>query len=136
MKFFETDLEKKKKPFGTIVLWFILVLQCSSKNQVPYFILDKVATDSNLILLLVEKYIQFFSNLSRAVASLTVPGGHEFHLPHSLLKFRSSFKKISQFILIFFLILALGVGDLPTQKDHSGRPVIYNKIWDYYSPHT
>ena len=53
---------------------------------------------------------------SRAVASLTVPGGQEFHFSHSFPKFWSIFLTFPQFLLIFFLILALRVGDLPTRK--------------------
>ena len=50
----------------------------------------------------------------RAVASLTVPGGQELlHFPHFFLKFRSIFP---QTLLIFFLILALRVGESPTQE--------------------
>ena len=49
----------------------------------------------------------------RAVASLTVSGGQEFHFPHFFLKFRSIFP---QTLLIFFLILALRVGESPTQE--------------------
>ena len=49
--------------------------------------------------------------LCRAIASLTVPGGQDFHFPHFPLKFQSIFP---QTLLIFFLILALRVGELPT----------------------
>ena len=49
----------------------------------------------------------------RAVASLTVPGGQEFHFPHFFLKFQSIFP---QTLLIFFLILALRLGDSPTRE--------------------
>ena len=55
----------------------------------------------------------------RAVASLTVPGGQNFHFPH----FSSHFDKFDLFFpqnfLIFFLTLALRVGDSPT-RDGSG----------------
>ena len=51
----------------------------------------------------------------RAVASLTVPGGQEFHFSHFFLKFRLIFFIFPQTLLIFFLILALRVG-------HPGRP--------------
>ena len=54
--------------------------------------------------------------LIRAVASLTVPGGQDFHFPHSFLKFRSIFLIFPQTFLIFFLILAFRVGDSPTRK--------------------
>ena len=53
---------------------------------------------------------------TRAVASLTVPDGQEFHFPHSFLKFRSIFLILPQTFLIFFLILVLRVGDSPTRK--------------------
>ena len=52
----------------------------------------------------------------RAVASLTVPGGQEFHFPHFFLKFRSNFLIFPQTLHIFFLILALRVGDSPTRE--------------------
>ena len=52
----------------------------------------------------------------RAVASLTVPGGQEFHFPHFFLKFQSIFPTFPQTLLIFFLILALRVSDSPTQE--------------------
>ena len=54
--------------------------------------------------------------MGRAVASLTVLGGQVFHFPHSFLKFRSIFLIFPQTFLIFFLILALRVGDSPTGK--------------------
>ena len=51
--------------------------------------------------------------MNRAVASLTVLGGQEFHFPHFFLKFQSIFP---QTLLIFFLILALRVGESPTRE--------------------
>ena len=53
---------------------------------------------------------------NRSVASLTVPGGQEFHFPHFFLKFGSSFLTFPQTFLIFFLILTLRVGKLPTRE--------------------
>ena len=53
---------------------------------------------------------------ARAVASLTVPGGQEFHFPHFFLKFRSIFLIFPQTLPIFFLILALRVGESPTRE--------------------
>ena len=53
---------------------------------------------------------------TRAVASLIVPGGQEFHFPYFFLKFRSNFLIFPQTLLVFFLILALRVGELPTGK--------------------
>ena len=53
---------------------------------------------------------------TRAVASLTVPGGQEFHFPPFFLKFWSIFLIFPQTLLIFFLILALRVGDSPTRE--------------------
>ena len=59
----------------------------------------------------------------RAVASLTVPSGQEFHFPHFFLKFRSIFLIFPQTLLIFpqtllifFLILGLQVGESPTRE--------------------
>ena len=51
--------------------------------------------------------------ISRAVVSLTVLGGQEFHFPHFLTTFRSIFP---QTLLIFFLILTLRVGESPTRE--------------------
>ena len=51
----------------------------------------------------------------RAVANLTVPGGQEFHF-HCFLKFRSIFLIFPQILLIFFLILALRVGESHTRE--------------------
>ena len=48
------------------------------------------------------------------IASPTVPGGQEFHFPHFFLKFQSIFSIFPQTLLIFFLILALRVGESPT----------------------
>ena len=64
---------------------------------------------SLLLLLLLLRWLL----LNRAVDSLTVPGGQEFHFPHFFLKFRSIFP---QTWLIFFLILALRVSKSPTQE--------------------
>ena len=50
----------------------------------------------------------------RVVASLTGPGGQEFHFPYFFLKFWSIFLIFPQTVLIFFLILTLRVGDSPT----------------------
>ena len=47
----------------------------------------------------------------RAVASLTVPGGREFHFLHFFLKFRSILLSFPQTLHGFFLILALRVGE-------------------------
>ena len=54
--------------------------------------------------------------MARAVASLTVPGGQEFHFPHFFLKSRLSFLIFPQTFTHFFLILALWVGELPTRE--------------------
>ena len=53
---------------------------------------------------------------SRAVASLTVPGGQEFHFSHFFLKFWSIYLIFPQTLLIFFLILVLRVGGSPTRE--------------------
>ena len=55
-------------------------------------------------------------NAHSAVASLTVPGGQEFHFPHFFLKFLSIFLILPQTVLIFLLILALQVGASPTRE--------------------
>ena len=52
----------------------------------------------------------------RAVASLTVPGGQEFHFPHFFPKFRSILLIFPQTFFIFFLILVLRVGESPTRE--------------------
>ena len=58
----------------------------------------------------------------RAVANLTVPGGQEFHFPYCFLKFRSIFLIFPQTLLIFFLILALRVGESNTRE--GPRPLV------------
>ena len=56
------------------------------------------------------------TGINRAVASLMVPGGQEFHFPH----FSSKFDKFDLFFppnfLIFFLSLALQVGNSSTRE--------------------
>ena len=54
--------------------------------------------------------------VARAVASLTVPGGQEFHFPNFFLKFWSIFLIFPQTLFIFFLILAFRVGESPTRE--------------------
>ena len=54
--------------------------------------------------------------MNRAVASLTVLGGQEFHFPHFFLKFWSIYLIFPQTLLIFFLILVLRVGGSPTRE--------------------
>ena len=56
------------------------------------------------------------SRRTRAVASVTVLGGQGFHFPHFFLKFRSIFLIFPHTLLIFFLILALRVGESPTRE--------------------
>ena len=63
-----------------------------------------------------QKKPLFYKGRNRAVASLTAPGGQEFHFPHFFLKFRSIFLIFPQTLLIFFLILALRVGKSPTRE--------------------
>ena len=53
----------------------------------------------------------------RAIASLTVPGGQEFHFPHFVLKFRSIFLILPQTYLLFFLI-----GPPSGRVAHQGSP--------------
>ena len=64
----------------------------------------------------------------RAVASLTVPGGQEFHFPHFFLKFRSFVLIFPQTLLIFFLNLAPRVGDSSTRKG-SGYATGWRRLW-------
>ena len=54
--------------------------------------------------------------MRRAVASLTVSGGQEFYFPHFFLQFWSIFLISPQTLPIFFLILALQVGESPTRE--------------------
>ena len=54
------------------------------------------------------------STKARAVDSLTIPGGQDFHFPHLFLKFRSNFLIFPQTLLIFFLVLR--VGESPTRE--------------------
>ena len=72
-----------------------------------------------------QSWKSLLSFSSRAVASLTVPGGQEFHFPHFFLKFQSIFP---QTLLIFFLILALRVGDSPTREGPG-----YATVFKYWS---
>ena len=44
------------------------------------------------------------------------PGWAELHFPHVFLKFQSIFLIFPQTLLIFFLILALRVGESPTRE--------------------
>ena len=74
------------------------------------------------------KMVHFQWWVSRAVASLTVPGGQEFHFPHFFLKFRSIFP---QTLLIFFLILALRVGDSPTREGPGYATVSVSMFLNY-----
>ena len=57
-----------------------------------------------------------YRKLPRAVASLTVPDGQNFHFPHFFLKFWSIYLIFPQTLLIFFLILVLQVGGSPTRE--------------------
>ena len=58
--------------------------------------------------------IRVYNAVSRAVASLTVPGGQEFHFPHFFLKFWSIFLRTSYFLPHF--------GLLGGRVAHPGRP--------------
>ena len=69
----------------------------------------------------------------RAVASLTVPAGQEFHFPHFFLRFRLIFLIFPQTLLIFFLILALWVGESPT-REALATPLIGSAVWFYQTP--
>ena len=63
---------------------------------------------------------------TRAVASLTVPGGQGFHFPHFSSNFDQFFLLFPQTSRIFFLILALRVGESPTRKG-PGYATVYNE---------
>ena len=67
----------------------------------------------------------------RAVASLTVPGGQEFHFPYFFLKFQLIFLIFPQTLLIFFLIFALRVGESPT-REGPGYATEHAQIWVGY----
>ena len=54
----------------------------------------------------------------RAVASLTVPGGQEFHFPHFFLWFQSNFSYFSSYFTYFLPHFGPPGGRLP----HPGRP--------------
>ena len=75
---------------------------------------DRVIVTFSLGVFQNEVVASGISHHCRAVASLTVPGGQEFHFPHFFLKFRLIFLIFPQTLLIFFLILALRVGESPT----------------------
>ena len=72
---------------------------------------------------------------ARAVASLTVSGGQEFHFPHFFPKFWSFFLIFPQTFVIFFLILALRVGDSPTREGPGYATVTsrWTPWWCFYS---
>ena len=55
-------------------------------------------------------FLKFLIWGEKAVASLTVPGGQEFHFPHFFLKFWLVFLIFPQ-TLLFFLILTFWVGE-------------------------
>ena len=61
---------------------------------------------------------------AKIIASLTVQGGQEFHFPHFFFKFWLIFVTVPQTFLIFFLILTLWVGKLPTREGPS-----YAIVW-------
>ena len=56
--------------------------------------------------------------VTRAVASLAVPGGQEFHFPHFFLKFQSTFLIFPQTLLIFLPHFGPPGGRVA----HPGRP--------------
>ena len=61
---------------------------------------------------------------ARAVASLTVLGGQEFHFPHFFLNFDQFFLIFPQTFLIFFLISALRVGESPIREGPMATPLV------------
>ena len=67
-----------------------------------------------------NRLAEFSGRRYRAVASLTVLVGQEFHFLHFFLKFRSIFLIFPQTLLIFFLILALRVGELSPTREGPG----------------
>ena len=67
---------------------------------------------------------------TRAIASLTVPGGQEFHFPHFSSNFDQIFVFFPQTLLIFFLILALRVGESPIREGPgyaTGRDIVTHR---------
>ena len=92
---------------------------------------NKLTPNGSLVTVSTYTTRRYTREIPRAVASLTVPGGQEFHFPHSFLKFRSIFLTFPQTFLIFFLILAPRVGDSPTRKGPgyaTGDPRSHNHI--------
>ena len=74
---------------------------------------------------------------TRAVASLTVPGGQEFHFPLFFLKFWTIYLIFPQTLLIFFLILVLLVGGSPTREGpgHWGKHYFFFGFVPFFSWH-
>ena len=69
----------------------------------------------------------YLGPMPRAVASLTTPGGQEFHFPQVSSYFDPFFLIFPQTLLIFFLIWALRVGESPT-REGPGYATAYAKL--------
>ena len=75
--------------------------------------------------------IKIGSARARAVASLTIAGGQKFHFPHFPSNFDQVFLLFPQIFLIFFLTLALRVGESPTREGPgytTGKSIILSKF--------
>ena len=90
-------------------------------------ILSKNQPIARLVTLIIcFKSIQyvFITLCTRAVASLMVPGGQDFHFPHFSSNL-SIWLIFPQIFLIFFLILALRMGDSPTREGPGYATVVH-----------
>ena len=101
---------------GPCVTWITLTLSCDTLYDTFPMVTSYSWTWIWNCYKFYWKGVQNLSIIYRAVASLTVPGGQEFHFPPFFLKFWSIFLIFPQTLLIFFLILALRVGDSPTRE--------------------
>ena len=92
---------------------YLGLLEIEMTNHLSHYALTFLIEMLHCYRIIIPNQVDFKLSIARAVTSLTVPGGQEFHFPHFFLKFQSIFP---QTLLIFFLILALRVGESPTRE--------------------
>ena len=76
-----------------------------------------------------ECHFQMDRYVDRAVASLTVPGGQEFHFPQFFLKFWSFFSYLSSNFTYFLPHFGPPGGESPTREGPGYATLINSKIW-------
>ena len=79
------------------------------------YLLYKTCLRISYLFLITSGQMIELSVFPRGVASLTFPGGQEFHIPQVFPQILINFSYFPQTLLIFFLILVLRVGELPTR---------------------